>query len=285
MAQVGIVRRSGDYFREYEVEPGDFLIGICLRYGHRDWRAVYDHPENSAFRTRFPDPNQIDFVNPENLLIPLPGSNVGRSVRGRPVEDYMIARVLNDAGLSLTNTDFQLVGPGSDHISILRNTGSTADIIVVNPPPGDWVITAPDYELNAMTGGSTHAVVDVTTLPTQGGNIDPNAHVKLTRNGIDVISAQRVFYIICPMCGVTFRTVQRPAVTDSNICPNDGFDLSTIETHILANPNSFLSPAVGQSVAPTGLTSRGTESLFTAHGYVTVYWDESRFLDDRSRII
>jgi hypothetical protein len=83
MGQVGIVRIGSEHFREYEIELNDFLIGICLRFGHRDWQAVYNHPVNAAFRTRFPDPNQIDYVNPVNLFIPLHGASTsGRRIRG-----------------------------------------------------------------------------------------------------------------------------------------------------------------------------------------------------------
>jgi N-acetylmuramoyl-L-alanine amidase len=43
----------------HRVTQGECLASIAKHYGFADWRAVYNHPENSDFRKRRPDPNVI----------------------------------------------------------------------------------------------------------------------------------------------------------------------------------------------------------------------------------
>jgi hypothetical protein len=44
---------------EYTVRPGDCLSSIAARFGFSDYRVIYDHGENEAFRARRKDPNVI----------------------------------------------------------------------------------------------------------------------------------------------------------------------------------------------------------------------------------
>lgn len=282
MGQVNIVNRGGAYFREYAIEPHDVLIRICLRYGHRDWENVYQLDENKAFRDRFPDPNQIDYVNPVNLFIPLSGATTtGVSVRGAPIGDYLIAQVYDETADPLVGVTLRLLAPGQPHEGRDITTSADGDIIIANPAAGDWFLASAQYELMPMAmAEADYPVQDMTTLPIVDSLPEPTTDFPLTRNGIDALVARPVFYIICPMCGVTFKTVKKSASGSDNICPNDGFNLTTIEATITANESSFSSPITGQNVrAVTGLVCRGTASQNTVHGGVTVYWDESRFLD------
>ena len=43
----------------HEVVYGDTLTGIAKQYGFEDWRTIYNHSCNTAFRTKRPDPNKI----------------------------------------------------------------------------------------------------------------------------------------------------------------------------------------------------------------------------------
>lgn len=46
----------GEY---YTVKQGDCLSSIAEDHGFVHWRTIYDHPNNSGFRQRRPDPNLI----------------------------------------------------------------------------------------------------------------------------------------------------------------------------------------------------------------------------------
>jgi hypothetical protein len=284
MGQINIVRRGGEYFREYEIEPGDNLIRICLRFGHRDWRKVYDHPENAAFRKRFPDPNQIDFVKPVNLLIPLAGAaSTSVRVRGAPITDYMVARIKDDTGAPLKDTELRLQIPGQPHQGWGIITSLDGDIVIPNPEVGEWFLTSAEYELMPATAmNQSYSVEDIATIRKSGSLLDPTYHYPLTRNGIDDIVARRVFYLVCPMCGVTFKTVKPAATGPSNVCPNDGFNLTSLEKEIEADEKSFSTSPKRKKQdpkgTPFGLKCRGVKSMLTAHQTVTVYWDESRFV-------
>lgn len=44
----------------HKVKKGDTLIGIAKKYGHRDWKAIWDAPENKAVVKKRKDPKKID---------------------------------------------------------------------------------------------------------------------------------------------------------------------------------------------------------------------------------
>ena len=44
---------------EYIVKKGDYLVKIAHEHGFDDWRTIYNHPDNVAFRARRPNPNLI----------------------------------------------------------------------------------------------------------------------------------------------------------------------------------------------------------------------------------
>lgn len=43
----------------HEVQQGECLSSIALQYGFSDYRIVYNHPQNTEFRQKRPDPNVI----------------------------------------------------------------------------------------------------------------------------------------------------------------------------------------------------------------------------------
>lgn len=43
----------------YTVLQGDCLSSIAKKHGFADWRVIYDHPNNSEFKKKRPDPNLI----------------------------------------------------------------------------------------------------------------------------------------------------------------------------------------------------------------------------------
>jgi LysM domain len=45
--------------KPYTVIRGDNLTKIAHRHGFRNWRAIYDHPDNAGFRRLRPNPNLI----------------------------------------------------------------------------------------------------------------------------------------------------------------------------------------------------------------------------------
>ena len=43
----------------HTVEQGEYLGSIAARYGFKNWRTIYEHPQNQEFRKRRPNPNVI----------------------------------------------------------------------------------------------------------------------------------------------------------------------------------------------------------------------------------
>src|SRR5262245_24346589 len=44
---------------EYVVKSGDTLVKIAKEHGFADWREIYNHPDNRAFKTKRPNPDRI----------------------------------------------------------------------------------------------------------------------------------------------------------------------------------------------------------------------------------
>lgn len=58
-------------YYEYQIQKGDTLIEICTKYGHKNWRTVYDDSINLDFRKCFPNPNMIDYAKSPPFYIPV----------------------------------------------------------------------------------------------------------------------------------------------------------------------------------------------------------------------
>lgn len=284
MAQVDIVTISGKKYREYEIEPGDNLTTICLRHGQSDWNAVYENDANGAFRTRFPDPNDIDYVNPVNLFIPLVAVPTGASSKGSPSTDFFIAKIKMDddsqAATTIKLKHIHAIVEANEKADIAKiEIDANGEIIISNPPAGSNYLGSGDYML--VKDSDKMKVFAPTEVPSDklNGSIDPYDHFELTLNDTDEIVLRKVFYIACPLCGKTFITVKPQPLSSDNLCPDDGYNLSDLEREIEGNETSFSSPATGQNPRSAGNKCRGTGSLTTIYGAITTYWDESRFVD------
>lgn len=62
----------------YTVVSGDTLTAIARKHGFADWRTIYNHPSNAAFRARRPNPDRIFpgdvIVIPDGGTSPIPPS-------------------------------------------------------------------------------------------------------------------------------------------------------------------------------------------------------------------
>lgn len=63
------------------VEQGEFLASIALKHGFRDWRVIWNHPDNAALKARRKNPNVL-FPGDE-LRIPERTAGVAAAATGR----------------------------------------------------------------------------------------------------------------------------------------------------------------------------------------------------------
>jgi hypothetical protein len=59
---------------EYVVKSGDTLVKIAKNHGFADWREIYNHPDNRAFKAKRPNPDKI--FPGDVLMIPGRASDV-----------------------------------------------------------------------------------------------------------------------------------------------------------------------------------------------------------------
>jgi hypothetical protein len=285
MPQVDTVRIGDEYFRQYEIAPGDNLSTICFRYGHTNWVDVYNAPVNEPFRSEFHD---RDLIHPGavSLFIPLPGApRSGRSVRGRPIEDYFAVNIVGTDGSPIQDRTFRLIGPGSTKSDV--TTTSDGDILQSNPPAGDHTLVSLEFMLlEEGTSSGTIPPADIVSLPRRGTGSLPPIEVApplaVRHNVVMNVVARRMALIVCPTCGRTIRVVENASGATS-ACPHDGVALDPMLADVLANRPSFDAPATSADRlkprhAPTTVLARGKRpaELTTAEP-MTVYWDESRF--------
>jgi hypothetical protein len=280
MSQLQITSKQGVLFREYEVEAGDTVPEISFRFGQPDWQSIYSNSVNAPFRARFADPLQLVVDSSVKLYVPLPGrSGTGVSVYGAPLADYLAAHLVDGFGQPLSNVAVRLVEPGVP-LSLSRAVTTTVngDIFIPNPKAGSYSLVSPDYELvPPQTVASVPLISDASGVYVKDS--DPATHFLLSPNVVNQIAAVRVFYIVCPMCAITFRIKIGPG--DTILCPHDGFDLTDIEAAVRTDANSFISATstAGKLQTADNLKCRGYTESTSLFGPVPIFWDESRFAD------
>jgi len=192
------------------------------------------------------------------------------------------ARVSHPDRTPFVGLAVRVILPSGPHAGTAASTDPTGFVPVPTPGPGLSLVGSADWELMpAAAAAQDYAPVEVVAgTPTP----DPTYDVPVPPRTVVDLVARRAFYLVCPQCGLTYKTVEPAAGGTRSACPRDGFDLSTLEAAVTAAPGSFSTPVTGQNPAatPTALRARGTSTLATAHGTVTVYWDESRFLHPAS---
>jgi N-acetylmuramoyl-L-alanine amidase len=99
------------------VEKGECLSLIAWNYGFTDWRTVYEHPANAAFRARRPNPNVI--YPGDELFIPLiEGKEHDKGSDNR--HKFVVKRekwkfrifMIDESGRPIANKPFKLEAPG-----------------------------------------------------------------------------------------------------------------------------------------------------------------------------
>ena len=95
------------------MKPGDCLYRIAKQYGFADWRTIYDHADNEAFRAKRPNPNVI--FPGDQLAIPdkdvkevvLPTTSKHKLRVKRPKVMLRI-QLMSEAGEPLAGKQFEL---------------------------------------------------------------------------------------------------------------------------------------------------------------------------------
>jgi hypothetical protein len=190
-------------------------------------------------------------------------------------------KITRPDGSVLTGAEVRFVRPNPRHSDVARISDAQGRAGVPEPDFGPWQVTAREWELlPAAAAGTAVAPVAVPAAVDKRALPDPGAHITIQPGTTVDVVARRALFLTCPMCAVTFRTVEPMPGGTRPACPHDGFDLASLHDTVTADRASFTAPLAGQNPAatPTTLRSRGTMPLATAHGQVSVYWDESRFL-------
>ena len=204
MGQIGQpVMKNGRFFREYEIETGDMLSMICVRFGVRNWKRAYDSPENTEFRARFPEPDQIQPVTTPHFFLPLIGQEVGgKRLRVTWTKSFVGFAIKNTAGARMPGFAVRLVMPSEKHAGVEVETFTSGEYITPAQSGGAFIASAkfefvtPDNARTPVSPVAVETIIEPTSkLP------DPTPHFPLKLNEIVTVVVRRVFYIICPMCG------------------------------------------------------------------------------------
>lgn len=109
---------------QYRVEQGDTLASIAQDYGFRDWRRIWDHPDNVVLRAKRGSP---ELLCPGDVVVVPMHETKWVSCNTNAVHEFVISRPRRDVTLSL------LRGDGSPYAGCrytLRAGGSEAQGVV-----------------------------------------------------------------------------------------------------------------------------------------------------------
>lgn len=278
MGQKRIAYINGKYYREYDIDPGNNLSVVCFRYGHRNWRQIYELDVNKPFRNWFPDPNIIQPHVVDFYIPVLGGTSSGVSRRGKASSEFIIVVIRDENGdVPAAPVTLKCIEPGGSDTGTAVSTDGDGNIYLTNLAAGDYTLASKDFMLQREADAKSPVPpVNVKNLPMRSSKTDTSEHIVLTRSDTNVLFVRRMLYIVCPMCGDTIRVVKNAS---ANLCPNDAFNLTSIETEIEVNQQTFMtSRTQSPSSNPNSVIRRGSHTLDTWHGVVDVYWDESRFV-------
>lgn len=110
------------------VRQGECLITIARHYGFSDYRAIYDHPRNAAFKETRPDPNLI--FPGDRIVIPAREAKTFARVTGQ-THDFVVhvdkrkleLRILDDTGAPMANIAYTLIVGGRELEGTTSNQG------------------------------------------------------------------------------------------------------------------------------------------------------------------
>lgn len=89
---------------KHTVQPGECLISIAQKYGIVDWRTIYDHPENEAFKKLRKNPNMI--CPKDEIFIPkLEGAKVKGATNKKLT--FVLKQAKAYFSIRLTNSNFE----------------------------------------------------------------------------------------------------------------------------------------------------------------------------------
>jgi hypothetical protein len=122
---------------DYVVQTGDCLYSIAQAHGFRDWRPIYDHPQNEDFRRRRPNPNVIyagDVLFIPDLAprqVPVPTGSA-HTFRLRGLRTVLRLKLQNIDRQPLANADYVLEVEGTRHEG---QTGSGGELEATSGGP------------------------------------------------------------------------------------------------------------------------------------------------------
>lgn len=279
MAQVDIEWIDGKLYRKYQVEEGDNVSTICWTYGRLDWEDIYNLSVNDDFRTRYPDPDVIDYIDLTVFLyVPVPSGSKGEQRKGGVLSANSLLSVVfkeqDGSEISTARKEFFLLN--GDEVNDLEWT--EAKVRIEKFGTTNAQISCLIRWLNpAETLTATERVVNVTT-----GVAVAASTVEVSPGTDTEIRTRRAYFVECPMCTNVYSVAEKASGEDTAVCPIDGYDLDSIVDDIDWENEDWTTASPGaqdlSTVASADVVSRGREAK-TAEtlGTVQVFWDESRF--------
>ena len=124
--------------QKYTVRPGDCLASIADRFGFRQWKTIYDAPDNEAFRRKRPNPNVLypgdEITIPDKRVRTEEGTTEKRHRFRLKASHWMFRlQVLDDENRPLDDQDYELWLDGK----IFKEDRTTSEgMIECNLPDG-----------------------------------------------------------------------------------------------------------------------------------------------------
>jgi N-acetylmuramoyl-L-alanine amidase len=122
---------------KHTVAQGECLASIAHRYGFADFHAIYDHPENAAFKRRRPNP---DVIRPGDRIT-IPDKDVKQVPIATGAEHAFVVKrqrrklhlvFQDDAGTPFADMPYRLSAPGFERRGTTPGDGSIEADVPMN---------------------------------------------------------------------------------------------------------------------------------------------------------
>jgi hypothetical protein len=138
--------------KQHTVAQGECLSSIAAKYGFRDYRLIYDHPTNKAFRQKRPNPNVIhpgDVITiPEKPVKTVRGATGRSHVFSVPAPKRILRlRILDAEGKPVANEPVEFAPEGKPAVQARRTDAQGEFEIAVEPDARGATLKIGGYKL------------------------------------------------------------------------------------------------------------------------------------------
>lgn len=152
----------------YTVVSGDCLSAIAKRFGYQDYKTIYNHPDNSSFKQKRPNPN---LIYPGDVIVIPDKEQKTAKVSVGSSATFTIKRQKQVLRLRMVNGNSEM--SNMPYSLYIKGSGNTPDLVVDGKnTDGEGVLTE-EIPTEYLEAGTAELVVEGMHFTIMLGGLDP----------------------------------------------------------------------------------------------------------------